>query len=51
MTLEELLKNCDDNNLQKYISILKPYSLYENTEKKLIQSLISRIEIGYRIIV
>ena len=34
MTLDELIKKCDDNNVHKYVSILKPYSLFENTKKK-----------------
>ena len=34
MTLDELMRKCKDNTLEEYISILKPYSLYENTEKK-----------------
>ena len=34
MTLDELTKKCTDNNLINYVSILKPYSLFNNTEKK-----------------
>jgi hypothetical protein len=34
MTLDELMRKCKDNNLEEYISILRPYSIYENTEKK-----------------
>ena len=34
MTLDELMRKRKDNNLEEYISILRPYSIYENTEKK-----------------
>lgn len=46
MTLDELTKKCTDNNLINYVSILKPYSLFNNTEKKFYickRKLLSRI--------